>query len=407
MKTEEEVVLSMEQESAVIMCCDLSLLIASVTGKAGTGKTLVLGKVFNTLNKRGRKVVLAAPTGRAAKRIQELTSIEAKTVHRLLEFPQPDEDDFGQVDPTQPKRNRQNPLLESVVIVDEASMIPPTLYRQLIDALPKNGVIRFFGDNNQLPPVEEGDPPFIRILKERPMVELHRNYRSEDHVVNNAERILRGLIPQRNERFEIIYNDWPLKCVAEMVKGEKSFCGPDRQIIMPTRRGSHGTSKLNPILQLNFNKHSGGLRCDRYDPGEAKLVIKPGDKFLWVKNDYKLELFNGEIGKVNWVDEEEGSFGLDLPDRHVIVPPKVQMYSYYHGAYIHYDPRKQIELGYAITTHKAQGSEFDTVVYCIAKGQSWLLNRRNFYTAVTRAKGHVIIIADRKAMYYSLRRHEV
>jgi exodeoxyribonuclease V alpha subunit len=404
-RPEHETVLSVEQENAVMLCCDLSTLIASVTGGAGTGKTLVLGKVYETLARRGRKVVLAAPTGRAAKRIQELTGIPAKTIHRLLEFPRPDEDDFGVVDPTEPKRNRFNRLDEMVVIVDEASMVAPTLYRQLIDALPNGGVIRFFGDNNQLPPVEDGEPPFIKILKERPMIELHHNFRSEDHIVSNAMRILRGSIPIRNDRFEVLYSDWPMKTLAEFATGE--FAKDNRQIIMPTRRGNYGTSKTNPTLQLKFNKYKGGLRVDRYDEKEAKLIVKPKDKFIWIKNDYNLDLFNGEIGTVDWVDEDEGSCGLLLGDRHVIVPPRVKMFSYYHGTHIQYDPRKQLELGYAITTHKAQGSEFETVIYCISRGQAFLLNRRNFYTAITRAKGHVIIIADRRAMYLALRRAEV
>lgn len=404
--SQPEHVLSTEQENAVIMCCDLSLLIASVTGGAGTGKTLVLGKVYEALIKRGRKIALCAPTGRAAKRIQELTGIPAKTVHRLLEFPKPDDDDWGEIDPSEPKRNRQNPLEEAIIIVDEASMIAPTLYGQLIDALPRYGCIRFFGDNNQLPPIEEGEPPFIKILKERPMVELHRNYRSEDHIVSNAMLILRGLIPRRNDRFEIIYTEWPTKYLTDFIKGEQSFAGPNRQIITPTRKGNYGTAKINPVLQLRFNKHRGGLRCDRFDPDEAKLVVKPGDKFLWIKNDYKLEVFNGELGTIGWIDEEEGTLGLDLPDRHVIVPPVVKTYSWYHSSIIEYDPRRQIELGYSITTHKAQGSEFETVIYCISRGQAFLLNRRNFYTAITRAKGHVIIIADRRAMYMSLRRYD-
>jgi exodeoxyribonuclease V alpha subunit len=400
-----EVSLSTEQESAVILCTDLSVLIASVTGGAGTGKTLVLGEVHKTLRSQKIKVALAAPTGRAAKRIQELTGIPAKTVHRLLQFPMPDEADDGKSVPGEPKRNKRNPFDEQVIIVDEASMIPPTLYRQLIDALPKGGVIRFFGDNNQLPPVEEGDPPFITILKERPKVELTYNYRSDDMVIYNASRILRGLIPVRNPRFEIIYVDHPMQFMAKWVTD--AFVDTDHQIIMPTRKGNFGTMKVNPTLQLRFNKFKGGLRCDRYSETEAKLIVKPNDKVIWVKNDYKLHLFNGEIGYVNWINEEDGSLGIDVGSREVTVPPKIMAYSAWHGSVISYDPRKQIELGYAITTHKAQGSEFDTVVYCISRGQAFLLNRRNFYTAVTRAKRNVIVIADRRAMYLALRKADV
>ena len=152
--------LSIEQESAVILCTDMSVLIAGVTGGAGTGKTLVLGEVYRVLRNQGIKVALCAPTGRAAKRIQELTGIPAKTVHRLLQFPTPDEDLDGKSIPGEPRRNKSNPFEERVIIVDEYSMIPPTLHRYLINALPKNGVLRCFVDNNPLPPDEEGDPPF-------------------------------------------------------------------------------------------------------------------------------------------------------------------------------------------------------------------------------------------------------
>src|SRR5258708_7497522 len=161
---------------------------------------------------RGIGSVLCAASGRAAKRVQELTGITAKTIHRLLEFPMPDE--FEQVDPeymNEPKRSKMLRLDQKVVIVDESSMIGPTLHRQLMDALQKDGVIRFFGDNNQLPPVEEGTPPFISTLDRFPSVELVFNFRSDDAIVSNAMRILGGRMPQRNEQFEIHYAENPLK----------------------------------------------------------------------------------------------------------------------------------------------------------------------------------------------------
>jgi exodeoxyribonuclease V alpha subunit len=398
--------LSMEQQHAVELCTDLSNTIVGITGGAGTGKTLVLGHVYNELQNAGVSVVLCAPTGRAAKRVQELTGIKAKTIHRLLEFPMPDE--FEEMDPefiNEPKRNKNNPIVERVIIVDESSMVGPTLFRQLMDALSKNGVVRFFGDNNQLPPVEEGTPPFIDILQRFPSVELMFNFRSDDAIVSNALRILSGRIPQRNEQFEIHYAENPLKAMIEMVT--RDFAHEDCQIIMPTRKGKYGTMRVNPSLQLRFNGKGPLLLLDRYDEDEAKLVIRKRDKFLWVRNDYKLEMFNGEIGEVDSIDLEDGSFKLRMQDRYVEVPARMKTYSPYHGFVIDYDPRKQLELGYAVTTHKAQGSEFHTIIYCITKGQAWLLNRRNFYTAVTRAKKHVIIVTDRRAMGLSMKKHEV
>lgn len=397
--------LSTEQQHAVEMCCDMSNEVVGITGGAGTGKTLVLGHVFNELRRKRISTVLCAPTGRAAKRVQELTGITAKTIHRLLEFPQPDE--FEEIDPehiNEPKRNKDNPLIEKVVIVDESSMIGPTLFRQLMDALPRGGAVRFFGDNNQLPPVEEGEPPFISVLKKFPSIELMFNFRSDDAIVGNAVRILHGRIPVTNPQFQVQYSENPIDTMLKMVS--KEFMDESCQIIMPTRKGKYGTMRVNPSLQVRFNKRGPMLLLDRYDEDEAKLVLRKNDKFLWVKNDYKLEMFNGEIGTVDSIDGEDGSFKLRMQDRVVEVPARMKTYSPWHRHVIDYDPRKQVELGYAITTHKSQGSEFHTIIYCITKGQAYLLNRRNFYTAITRAKKNVIIITDRRAMGLSMKRHE-
>ena len=398
----EEVRLSLEQQHSVEMCVDTSQRIVGVTGGAGTGKTLVLGKAIAELAK-GNKYVLCAPTGRAAKRIYELTKIKAKTIHRLLEFPQPDE--ATDAPPNEPRRNAFNPLEENVVFVDEASMVSPTLYRQLLEALPKGGCVRFFGDNNQLPPVEEGDPPFIDVLENYPSVELTFNFRSEDNIVSNALRILEGRIPVRNAGFEIFYMDDPIVGVTKFAGQE--FMRNDHQIIMPTRKGKAGTLRVNPSLQLKFNGKGETLRLDRYDEKEAPLTVRAKDKFIWIKNDYKLDLFNGDIGTIDWIDPEEGDLGLITPEREITVPPRVKTYNSYIGTMINYDPRKQLELGYAITTHKSQGSEFDTVIYCMSRSQAFLLNRRNFYTAITRAKRKVILVTDRRAMGLSMRRAQM
>lgn len=393
--------LSMEQENAIDLCCDFAELIVGVTGGAGVGKTLVLGNVHRELSRLERSVVLCAPTGRAAKRITELTGVPAKTVHRLLEFPLPWEDG----EKTQPRRDRTNPLEHDVVIVDEASMISPFLYRSLINALPRGGVIRFFGDNNQLPPVEEGKPPFITILKERPSVELTYNYRSGDALIDNSRRILRGQFPQRCPQFEILYSENPIKMLLEFATSD--FMEGEHQIITPTRRGKSGSLRMNPSLQIKFNSKGPMLQLNRFDKQEAKLTIRAGDKFIWINNDYNLDLMNGEIGYVDWVDPDAGDLHLVTPERSINVPPRMRTYDAKKGTVVTYDPRKQIELGYAVTTHKSQGSEFDTVVYCMSKGQAYLLNKRNFYTAVTRAKHQVILITDRRSMSLSMRPYDV
>jgi exodeoxyribonuclease V alpha subunit len=396
----------------VDLCLDSNIRMLSVTGRAGTGKTSVLGVAYrNTVQQvGGGRVVLCAPTGRAAKRITELTGIRAKTIHKMLEFPEPDETDKdGNPLPTEPRRNRDRPLFERVVYVDESSMLSQQLYDQLLLALPTNGRIRFFGDNEQLPPVEKGSP-FAHLLKTKMVKELTFCFRSDDEIISNAERIRAGRIPLRNSRFEIVYSGNPIRTLIELV--DREVTQQSQQIIMPTRTGNYGTSRVNPSLQIKFNPTGDILRVERSErlarnTQDPPIALRGGDKFLWVKNDYSLKLFNGEIGFIDWVNSEDGSLQLSMDGRTLIVPPFIQAYSAYHGSIIHYDPRKKIELGYAITTHKAQGSEFDTVIYCMSRGAPRLLNRRNFYTAVTRARHRVIVVCDPVAMGQAMRRHVI
>ena len=180
------------------------------------------------------------------------------------------------------------------------------------------------------------------------------------------------------------------------------------QIIMPTRNGNYGTNRVNPSLQLKFNPTGDILRVDRKQKilkdAPPPIAIRGGDKFLWKQNDYSLKLWNGDLGYIDWVNSEDGSLQISTDDRTLVVPPFIQVYSPFHGSIIHYDPRKKIELGYAITTHKSQGSEFDTVIYCMTRASSWLLNRRNFYTGITRARHNVVVICDRLAMTKSMRK---
>lgn len=401
--------LSMEQTAAVNLCCDLQERIVGVTGGAGTGKTLVLGEAYKALTSDNHSAVLCAPTGRAAKRIEELSGIPAKTIHRLLEFPTPEElmqDGERVLVPGEPRRDQSNPLLQEVVFVDESSMLAPTLYRQLMNACSRRTVVRFFGDNNQLPPVEEGTPPFFMILDKYPSITLSFNYRSNDALVSNAMQILQGRMPSRGPQFELIFKDDPISFLINFIT--KDFMDDSHQIIIPARKGERGTNRVNTSLQLKLNGKGDYLRLDRFNDKEAQLLVRSGDKFLWTKNDYQLNLFNGEIGTIESLDPEGGSISLGTPERRVEVPPTIRTYSPYHGSFISYDPRRQLDLGYAVTVHKAQGSEFDTVVIGLStRGHYPLLDRRLLYTAITRAKNRVILILDRSAMKLALRRAQV
>lgn len=399
--------LSFEQETAVTLGSDLNIRIYSVTGGAGTGKTTVLGHMYSELRRKlgSTQIVLVAPTGRAAKRIQELTGIRSKTIHRLLEFPQPEDtnEDGTPVEP-EPKRNMHFRLNERVVIVDEASMLGPTLYNQLMEAMPNNGVVRFFGDNNQLPPIESGTPPFVMLLRDQPSTTLTFNYRSEDDIVGNSLRILQGRMPIRNHRFEIIYTDDPIKQLYALVENEgDTFSTGAGQIIMPSRRGNYGTQRVNPTLQQWYNPHGPLLRLERLEEKAPPIVVRANDRFLWAKNDYNINLYNGDLGIIESIDTYGGSLVLGTTEGSINCPARVRGYSQYHQSFIMYDPRKALELGYAITTHKSQGSEFDTVVYVISRHHTLLLNKQNFYTAITRAKTRVVVISDRKSMGWSLK----
>lgn len=396
------ITLSAEQLDAIEQCCDLQTRLFSVTGGAGTGKTTIMRNVHGELSNSGKRVLLAAPTGRAAKRVQEATGIEARTIHRLLEFPAPIEiaEGKGKIRFGEPKRNRYNPLECDVLMIDEASMIASKLYSQVMDALPTHASLRFFGDVNQLPPIDKeiskGDSIFKRALREKPSKYLTFNFRSDDNLIENANRILRGSIPLRGDKFEIVYTDNPLDALRQIAGSQ--FHSTSHQVLTPMRARSYGSIKLSAILRTKFNlgAERARIELDRLDDDEDPITVLEGDKVIWIKNDYALNIMNGELAIVEEIDD--GSLSLALDDRTVVVPPTIR------SPFGFYDPRKQIELAYAMTTHKAQGSEFDTIIYLMHGSMAWMLNRNNFYTGVTRAKKHVTVITERRAMGWAMKK---
>lgn len=403
-----DISLSQEQERAVLACSDVDSRLICVTGAAGTGKTTILKLAYEELVTVGHSVVLCAPTGRAAKRITEATGIEASTIHKLLRFPMPGEtigeDGKTKLIPGKPYHCNARPFEYDVVFVDEASMISYYLWRQLMEALKPGASIRFFGDNNQLPPVEvskDAPPPFLKAITTFETIWLTYNYRSGDEIIINSNLILGGQVPQRNSRFEIVYTNNPIRYAIDFIPEE--FREWSHQVLCPTRKGKYGTNRLNPSLQMKFNKSPDVLYLERFDEDVQNLGVRAGDKFIWTKNDYALDIFNGELGTITDIDTHSGDIDIQTPDKELLVPARVTTYNAHYDTTITYDPRKQIDLGYAITVHKAQGSEFDTVIYVMTSGASFLLNRNNFYTGITRAKENVIVICDSKAMRYALR----
>lgn len=415
--------LDIKQQEAVQSCLDLSKRIVAVTGKAGTGKTSIMRHVFTTLGNNGYSVAACAPTGKAAKRIKEATGIAAETIHRLLEFPRPGERDpkTGRaLDVTLPKRCRALPLEHDVVLVDEYAMVNHDLHRQLLDALKPGASIRMFGDVNQLPPIEKSKAlnaqpsPFEDVLKRFTGITLETIHRQGEGsgIVTNGARILSGFPPRRTDDFQLHVTDRPhdalMELLAQAQDKQIDYTILDNQIIVTMNKSWVGTYKINAILQQTFRTEMDGWYDLPRHPWDAELPVRihVGDKVVCTQNNYAigsntdtLGMFNGEVGIV----QEIGEFGevlIDLGDRVVNVPP-ILVVEWGEKQYTSY-PQKDITLAYALTTHKCQGSEYKNVIYIINKSAYYMLNRKNFYTAITRAREAVSVITDQKALAQSL-----
>lgn len=394
---------SAEQLKAIDLCSDRSKKLVGVTGEAGTGKTTILRRVYEdaaaSYDNPDEATALVAPTGRAAKRIQEATGYPARTIHRMLRWSVPEDDD----DHGLPIFDKYNKYPYKTVLVDEASMLSDELYRPLIDALPSGGVIRFFGDVSQLPPVD-GKSPFVNILEKFPSVELTENFRSTDGIVTAARQIRRGKPPEPNEQFTMINpgNGNILPMLDKFI--DDSFRGLGGQLIIPTKKGKYGTEAMNKYLQAKLNGSGPALKYqwkDNFDEVFERR-FRVGDKMIWTKNDYRLNLYNGQIGWVSDIDIDTGEIVINVDGRDKIIPTHAESYDQNGRAIFQYDPRRYMDLAYAITTHKAQGSEFDRVVLLLNK--TYVLNRANFYTAVTRAKKHAAVILGQGALYQAIKK---
>jgi len=407
-----------ERQAEAIDACsdttDLQRRVVAVTGAAGTGKTTIMRVAVQRLLAKGRRVVLAAPTGKAAKRIEEATGLKAMTIHRLLEFPRPHERDekTGKfLDTTRPKRCRDNPLEYDDVFVDEYAMVHNDLHQDLLAALPFGGRIRVFGDVNQLPPIERNDDgspsPFKRLLDKFAGIRLETIHRQGEGsgIVENGSRILKGFIPQRRNDFVLRITDQPVDNLLELIetcnKNGLDMFSMENQIITCGNKSWIGTQMLNSYLQgMREYDPESGVEISRHEWDKSKLILHVGDKVIQTQNCYDLEVFNGETGIVTALTEY-GEVEVDFGDRHVLYPPSIDYVSRY-GKTAKYDPRRDIALAYAITTHKAQGSEYQNVIYVVNKSTRYNQNRHNFYTAVTRARKLVVVISDQSSLSYSV-----
>jgi exodeoxyribonuclease V alpha subunit len=421
--TAQEFTLDPEQQEAVNLCCDTTKRVVAITGAAGSGKTTILRKAYNALKDNGYQVALSAPTGKAAKRIYEVTGIDALTNHRLLEYTHPGEPDpkTGKVAQfSYPRRTRANPLEIDVLFVDEYTMANRDVHRSLFDALPVGASIRVFGDNNQLQPIEEDkrlqDQPsaFSELLTKFPSVRLKTVHRQgkDSGILLNLQAILNGRMPTRNEQWTMHFSEQPVHSlrdyVLESLDEGIDFSEINNQIITPQNTSWVGTVKLNSMIQ--------GLFHDRYEPahmiprhnwvkgeGDEKggsIRMFKGDKVIVTQNMYDLGVFNGESGKIIEITGD-GELVIDFGDREQSIPPILMVQNRY-GKIVEIDPRKSVDLGYAITTHKSQGSEYGRVVYVLNKSTGYMQNRRNLYTATSRGREHVHLITDQRSLGLSL-----
>ncbi len=380
------------QREAIATALSRSIMI--MTGGPGTGKTTTLNAIISIYEKLGYKVMIAAPTGRAAQRISDLTGYNAKTIHRLLEV------EFDMAGMPRFKHNENNPLICDVIVVDEMSMVDVLLFEGLLRSLRLGCKVILVGDSDQLPSVGAGN-----LLKELidsgvvPVIALKQIFRQaqESCIITNAHKIIHGEYPDLTRKdadfffFQRLEPDKVTELLLELARDRlpKAYCySPTEniQIVTPSRKGTLGVVELNKKLQQALNPPKNGI-------AETKSMLytfREGDKVMQMKNNYDIVwhkddeegtgIFNGDIGRILSINRHSGEAVVDFDSRRVTYP---------------FDMLDQLELAYAITVHKSQGSEFDAVIMPVLGDFPKLYYRNLLYTAVTRAKKLFIVIGSR------------
>ena len=369
-----------------------------LTGGPGTGKTTTLNGIIKLLEDEGMKVALAAPTGRAAKRMSEVTGKDAKTIHRLLEVDFKDENGINNF-----KRNAKNPLPFDAVIVDEMSMVDVLLFESLLLALRMGCKLIMVGDSDQLPPVGAGN--ILKDLCDSKMItrvnltEIFRQA-AESLIVTNAHKIVNGEYPDltvRNKdfffmkRFDKIQTE---NLVCDLVETRLPKCygfSPlwDIQVLSPQKNGTLGTKELNLALQQRLNPPD----KSKIELKTPFILLREKDKVMQIRNNYDIiwekngeegmGIFNGDIGIIETIDKGSKTIIINFDDR-------IAAYSF--------EMANELDLAYAVTIHKSQGNEFDAVIIPLMGSHSKLHFRNLLYTGITRAKKILIITGDEKTV---------
>lgn len=384
-----DISITANEEQRKAACSSLEHKFMILTGGPGTGKTTTVNTIIRLYEETRARILLAAPTGRAAKRMSEATGYEAMTIHRLLEY-NPVEGGF--------MRCRQNPLSCDLVIIDETSMMDIVLTYHLLDALPREATIIFVGDSDQLPSVGPGnvlgDIISSGIVPVYHLTQIHRQA-SESTIITNAHRINNGQMPicrtsedNIDQDFFVIAQD-DTEQAAETIRklvsrnipkafGMNSF---DIQVLAPMYKGNAGVMNLNKIIQESISRKTGK------EVKKGEMVFREGDRVIQLKNNYEKNVFNGDVGTIKYIDTVGKKLIVDFDDRDV-------EYDYANGL----SDLDELTLAYAISIHKSQGSEYPAVIISLQNEHYMLLQRNLLYTAVTRGKRLVVLVGSKKAI---------
>lgn len=405
-KIEEETNIHLDemQKEAVIQAAKNGVTV--ITGGPGTGKTTTINAIIRYFVDEGYEPMLAAPTGRAAKRMTEATGYAAQTIHRLLEISGAGmEDDLVKIAGFE--RNANNPLEADVIIIDEMSMVDQSLMHALVEAVPYGTHLILVGDQDQLPSVGAGNVLKDIIRSEViPVVSLKRIFRQEagSSIVENAHKINKGepiLLDNKSKDFFYVPREGVNETLAEtgalLLRKLPPYVGcasSEIQVLTPMRNGPLGVNSLNIELQKVLNPPDNNKKEKELENG---IIFREGDKVMQIKNNYKLEwciysekgrfrteeglgIFNGDMGVIKEIDDYNEEVVVVFDDDKEVRYP--------------YNMLDELELSYAITIHKSQGSEYPAVVIPLLNGPKILMNRNLLYTAVTRAKNCVVIVGN-------------